>query len=232
MTSAERRRRQAILRRILRHHHRPIIKAYVYGRFKIIHLDILERIEAHLPTNGRILDVGCGFGLFDLYFALTSPQREIIRVDINRRRLAVARQAAAGSNCPICVSTTWTYPADSPTSLATPWSHSTSSTTSHPPPPKGCWPLLTPTSPPAASSSPRMWIPPRYQRWFTWWMDKLIDPTTPVHYRHHEEWRRLLENIGFRVELENLRSPALSPTSSSIARSKTACDYDSPSRSC
>lgn len=219
MTSAERRRRQAILRRILRHYHRPIIKAYVYGRFKIIHLDILERIEAHLPTNGRILDVGCGFGLFDLYFALTSPQREIIGVDINRRRLAVARQAAAELELP---NLRFDYLDVSRRQPDEPCDAMVTLDILHHVPPAAAERLLASAYAhlPAGGVLVAKDVDtvPRYQRWFTWWMDKLIDPTTPVHYRHHEEWRRLLENIGFRVELEKISDPLPYPHVLFIAR--------------
>ena len=33
----------------------------------------LDEIGQYLPRGGRILDFGCGFGLFSLYFALRSP---------------------------------------------------------------------------------------------------------------------------------------------------------------
>ena len=208
MTSAERQARQAILRRILGHYHRPIIKAYVYGRFKIIHLDILERIEQHLPRRGRILDVGCGFGLFDLYFALTSPEREIIGVDINRRRLAVARQAAEELGLPNLrfeyMNVAETQPQERCDAMVT-------LDILHHVPPEAAQQLLEVAYAhlPAGGVLVAKDVDtvPVHQRWFTWWMDKLMDFRTPVHYRHHQEWRRTLEAIGFAVELEKIADP-------------------------
>lgn len=52
-------------------------------------------VEAALP-EGRILDVGCGHGLLSLRLAAT-PGREIVAIDPDGSKLAVARQAAAGS---------------------------------------------------------------------------------------------------------------------------------------
>lgn len=71
-----------------------IIRVYVFIRFKIIHLRFLEEIEQYLPNRGTILDLGCGFGLFSLYIAACKPDAHVIGLDINARRLEIARHAA------------------------------------------------------------------------------------------------------------------------------------------
>jgi len=72
-----------------------IIRAYAFVRFKIIHLRFLEEIEQYLPDGGTILDLGCGFGLFSLYMAACKPNARVIGLDIDARRLQIARDAAA-----------------------------------------------------------------------------------------------------------------------------------------
>ena len=72
-----------------------IIRAYAFVRFKIIHLRFLEEIEQYLPNAGTILDLGCGFGLFSLYMAACKPNARVIGLDVNARRLQIARDAAA-----------------------------------------------------------------------------------------------------------------------------------------
>lgn len=52
-------------------------------------------IERSVPSSGRILDVGCGYGWFSLFLALSSSTRRVLGVDIDDTRLAVARRAAA-----------------------------------------------------------------------------------------------------------------------------------------
>lgn len=71
-----------------------IIRVYAFIRFKIIHLRFLEEIEQYLPDDGTILDLGCGFGLFSLYIAACKPNARVIGLDVNARRLQIARDAA------------------------------------------------------------------------------------------------------------------------------------------
>jgi 2-polyprenyl-3-methyl-5-hydroxy-6-metoxy-1,4-benzoquinol methylase len=71
-----------------------IIRIYAVIRFKIIHLRFLEEIEQYLPDGGEILDLGCGFGLFSLFIAACKPNAHIIGLDINAKRLEIARTAA------------------------------------------------------------------------------------------------------------------------------------------
>jgi 2-polyprenyl-3-methyl-5-hydroxy-6-metoxy-1,4-benzoquinol methylase len=48
-------------------------------------------IERALPRRGRILEIGCGHGLFSTYAALASPDRTVHGVDIDADKIAVAR---------------------------------------------------------------------------------------------------------------------------------------------
>lgn len=56
----------------------------------------LPEVERHVPLAGRVLEVGCGHGLLSTYLACSSPARRVVGVDIDGRKLAVARAAAAG----------------------------------------------------------------------------------------------------------------------------------------
>jgi len=57
----------------------------------------LPAVAAQLPPAGRILDVGCGHGLLSLFLALTSPERRITGIDVDRDKLHAARTAADGA---------------------------------------------------------------------------------------------------------------------------------------
>lgn len=48
-------------------------------------------VEAELPPSGRILEIGCGHGLFSLYAALAGPARTVLGVDIDAAKIAQAR---------------------------------------------------------------------------------------------------------------------------------------------
>jgi 2-polyprenyl-3-methyl-5-hydroxy-6-metoxy-1,4-benzoquinol methylase len=53
-----------------------------------------EAVAARAPASGRTLDFGCGHGLFSLMLA-DAPGRDVVGVDIDLDKLAVARRAAA-----------------------------------------------------------------------------------------------------------------------------------------
>jgi SAM-dependent methyltransferase len=48
-----------------------------------------------LPTSGRVLEVGCGHGLFSGYLAQRSPELQVHGVDIDPDKIAVAAAAEA-----------------------------------------------------------------------------------------------------------------------------------------
>lgn len=73
----------------------PVESAYAAIRFTIMRSKLLSVMDLLLPAEGRILDVGCGFGLFAAYFAQTQPQRRITGIDTNARRIEMARAVMA-----------------------------------------------------------------------------------------------------------------------------------------
>jgi 2-polyprenyl-3-methyl-5-hydroxy-6-metoxy-1,4-benzoquinol methylase len=73
----------------------PVERAYSLVRFSILRPKLLSVMDLLLTDEGRILDVGCGFGLFAGYFGQTHPRRRIVGVDPNARRIDIARGVAA-----------------------------------------------------------------------------------------------------------------------------------------
>lgn len=71
-----------------------IVRAYSRVRFSILHQEILDQIGQYFRARARILDLGCGFGLFSLYYALTGPGRDIVGVDRNAARIDMANSCA------------------------------------------------------------------------------------------------------------------------------------------
>jgi 2-polyprenyl-3-methyl-5-hydroxy-6-metoxy-1,4-benzoquinol methylase len=73
----------------------PFERAYSLVRFSILRPKLLSVMDLLLTDEGRILDVGCGFGLFAAYFGQTHPCRSIVGVDPDERRIGIARAVAA-----------------------------------------------------------------------------------------------------------------------------------------
>ena len=52
-------------------------------------------VEAELPPSGRVLEIGCGHGLFVAYAALRAPGRQVVGVDIDTDKITVGAKALA-----------------------------------------------------------------------------------------------------------------------------------------
>jgi 2-polyprenyl-3-methyl-5-hydroxy-6-metoxy-1,4-benzoquinol methylase len=61
-----------------------------YVRFRV-NLSRFDQVEKFLPRAGRVLDLGCGFGVMANYLALAEPARQVIGMDLNARRIAIAQ---------------------------------------------------------------------------------------------------------------------------------------------
>ena len=72
----------------------PLIRAYCKARFTIININILQMLSLCLRGKKRILDVGCGFGLFGCYLSSMYPEIEYCGYDLNERRVREANLAA------------------------------------------------------------------------------------------------------------------------------------------
>lgn len=59
-------------------------------------LSDLPAIEACAPERGAILDLGCGHGLLTNLLALGSPERDVLGIDIDPRKIEAARRTVRG----------------------------------------------------------------------------------------------------------------------------------------
>src|SRR5215218_10425845 len=67
------------------------VRLHVQARHRLCPL---QRIADHVPPQGRVLDVGCGHGLFGNLLALESAGRTIVGVDPMASKIAVAQRVA------------------------------------------------------------------------------------------------------------------------------------------
>jgi SAM-dependent methyltransferase len=190
----------ATVRRIIRAYDDPIIRAYCWGRFGILRQRFLDEIGQYLPGEGVVLDIGCGFGLFSLYYAATGPRRFVRGLDSNGRRIGVARRAAGRLGLGNAVYETGDardFKGDSEVSAAYMLD------IVHHVPPASVPPLLRALRrclPPGG----RLLVKdvddhPVHKRWFTWVLDKAMAPTAPIHYWSTDALARALDEAGFGV---------------------------------
>jgi SAM-dependent methyltransferase len=190
----------ATARRIIRAYDDPIVRAYCWARFSILRQRFLDEIGQYLPQEGPILDIGCGFGLFSLYYAATGRRRLLRGLDLNPRRIAQARRAAGRlglDNAAYEVGDARDFKGDGEVAAA--------------------YMLDIVHHVPVASVPPllralRRCLPvggrllvkdvdtrPLLKRWFTWLLDRAMAPATPVHYWSAEALTAALLDAGFLV---------------------------------
>jgi len=192
--------RSDTVRKVIRAYDDPVIRAYCWGRFWIMRQRFLDEVGQYLPRRGRVLDLGCGFGLFSLYYASVRPEIEVEGVDLAARRIAMARAAARRlglANVAYEVGDAREFRGGRPFDAAYMLD------IVHHIPPETVRPLLEQIAkvlPPGG----RLLIKdvesrPAWKRWFTHALDLAMDPRSAVHYWSGEDLQALLEDVGFDV---------------------------------
>jgi len=68
--------------------------AGVFSRGHLDHATAVLFRETEPPRSGRVLDLGCGYGVIGLAIAVASPDTVVTGVDVNERALLLARENA------------------------------------------------------------------------------------------------------------------------------------------
>lgn len=189
----------------------PIERAYSLVRFAILRPMLLSVMDLRLPAEGRLLDVGCGFGLFAAYFGQTHPNRNIVGIDPNARRVGIARRVATRlglHNHRFIVGDV------RDASLEGPFDAVYVLDVMHHLPRAEQRSVLerlrSLLAPGGILLVKDITTESRFGRIFTEALDRLmIGWNEPLAYRHHREWAELLTEIGFQVRV--LRVPDILP---------------------
>jgi SAM-dependent methyltransferase len=190
----------ATVKRIIRAYDDPIVRAYCWARFGILRQRFLDEIGQYLPEAGPVLDIGCGFGLFSLYYAATGPRRFVRGLDVSGGRIALARRAAGRlglDNVSYEEGDARDFKGDGEIAAAYMLD------IVHHVPPSTVPPLFRALR----ASLPvggRLLVKdvdthPVIKRWFTWAMDRAMAPRTPVRYWSVDELSDALAEAGFAV---------------------------------
>lgn len=169
------------------------MRAYCWGRFQILRQRFLEEVGQYLPVKGDILDVGCGFGLFSLYYAASHPERTIHGFDLNPKRIEMAQKSAERLGLKNV-----SFHAEN----AVNWRGAETFDAAymldivHHVPRSAVDGLLTELrskmSPTGTLVIKDVSDKPAYKAFFTWALDKAMDFRTPVHYWSMDELTALL----------------------------------------
>ncbi len=189
----------------------PLERAYSLVRFSILRPKLLSVMDLLLPGEGRILDVGCGFGLFAAYFGQTHPSRKIVGVDPNPRRIDLARHVAARLGLEqheFLVGDVRDAELDGPFDAAY-----VLDVMHHLPPGdqrRTLERLRDALVPGGILLVKDITTEPRFGLLFTEALDRLmVGFREPLAYRHHHEWRAMLVSLGFKVRM--VRVPDVLP---------------------
>ena len=194
-----------LMRRIIRAYDDPVVRAYCAIRFRILRRRFLREIGQYIPDRGPILDIGCGFGLFALYFASQRPAARIQGFDLSPRRIEMASKAAARlgvDNVCFRVGNAAVFQHEEPVAAAYMLD------LIHHIPPDSVGPLME-TIAKNLQSGGRILIKdiepsPAYKLAFTWLLDKLMDRHAPVRYWAPEEVQPMMESLGFEVRRHSM----------------------------
>jgi len=81
----------ALGRALARYRRAPMgARLFVHGRAFLSDLAVVER---YVPKQGFIVDLGCGHGLFACVMRESSPTRRVLGIDLDPRKIDVARGA-------------------------------------------------------------------------------------------------------------------------------------------
>jgi cyclopropane fatty-acyl-phospholipid synthase-like methyltransferase len=182
-----------------------IIKLYALIRFHILRQRFLEEIGQYLPATGRILDLGCGFGLFLLFFADLYPGCKFSGADLNPKRIKQAQNVAdklGFLNVNFNVADVRKY------QFSEKFDAVYMLDIIHHMPPEEVEPLLTSVKNNLSDNGILLIKDvrrrPAYKRWFTYVLDKLMDYKSPVHYWELEVLKALVEKLGFTVHVHTM----------------------------
>jgi 2-polyprenyl-3-methyl-5-hydroxy-6-metoxy-1,4-benzoquinol methylase len=189
----------------------PFERAYAEVRFSILRPKLLSVMDLLLPEDGRILDVGCGFGLFAAYFGQTDPRRRIVGVDPNARRIELARGVAAS----LGLTQHRFHVGDvRDAALEGPFDAVYVLDVMHHIPEadqrKVLERLRDLLEPGGVLVIKDITTEPRHELLFTELLDRLmVGWNEPLAYRHHKVWGQMLSELGFKVRI--VRVPDVLP---------------------
>lgn len=193
------------LERIWKSYDSIVVRAYVRVRFVIIHIDLLDLMDRLLPKSGTILDMGCGFGLFSLFLAIRSPERQLHGVDVSGKRIAAARTAAQRlgiENVEFEQADICDY------AVTNDWDGIFTLDLLHHVEPKARMEFLRAArnhlKPEGVLVIKDITTRPFHKMAFTWLLDQVVAGPCRVWYQHHDRQAEELRGLGFKTQFRQI----------------------------
>jgi SAM-dependent methyltransferase len=189
----------------------PVERIYANIRFSILRPKLLSVMDLLLPDEGRILDIGCGFGLFAAYFGQTQPGRRIVGVDPNPARIEMARRVSTSVGL---AGNTFIAGDARDLSVRGPFTGAYVLDVMHHIPAQDQLPVLERLrdllAPRGVLVIKDITTEPAFGVEFTRLLDRvMVGWNEPLCYRHHREWGDMLASLGFHVRM--VRVPDVLP---------------------
>lgn len=180
------------------------VSFYVRARTRLLKLDYYSEI---LPSQGLVIDVGCGYGVLANYMSLCVPDRQVLGIDLNSKRIDVAVKTIGGrKNISFLTedAAQWTWPSCTGISM-TAFLH-------HVSPPeqeivlykafqslqKDGVLLISEVDPTAK---------PPYRYWASYLSDRILYPLSKTYFRKPSDWENALSCLGLNVRIIKLQNP-------------------------
>lgn len=188
----------------------PVERAYALARFLVLRPRLLSVMDALLPSDGPLLDLGCGFGLWSAYFGAMRPGRALHGIDLSARRIELAGRVAAA----VGVQATFDVGDVRAAPLGDGYAGAYMLDVLHHVPGDAHRALLGRVvgalRPGGVLVVKDITTEPRAGLWFTRALDRaMIGLDAPLAYRHHDEWARLLDELGLSARV--VRVPDVLP---------------------
>lgn len=189
-----------VVRNIVKAYDDPVVRIYSTIRFGIFRQRFLDEIGQYLPSSGLVVDIGCGFGLFSLYYATLLPDIKILGLDLNARRIELARNAArtlqlSNVEYEVCDAREISIAQEIQAAYMLDVIHHISEESVE----HLIESIANAMAPGSTLIIKDIETFPRFKLAFTWLLDKLMDPLAPLHYWTPAEVLSLLESRDFRA---------------------------------
>jgi SAM-dependent methyltransferase len=182
----------------------PLVRAYCLVRFTIVRARILGVMDVLLPDRGRILELGCGFGLFAGYFAASCPGRELFGYDRDEKRIRMAQHMSEQMKVSARFATADIRELPEGESFEAAYALDVLHHIPYSDQRRVLEAIHRRLVPGGTLLVKDVTTLPAYKLAFTRLLDRMMAPGDELGYRHHDDWCVLLREVGFDVRMRYL----------------------------